>query len=63
MGDLVNLNRYRKSKLRQAGDRRAAINREKFGRSKADAERDSKLRGQGEKSLDDKKLEGPDEPA
>ena len=61
MGDLVNLNRYRKSKLRKADDRRAAINREKFGRSKAEAERDGKLRGQAEKSLDDKKLEGPEE--
>ena len=62
MGDLVNLNRYRKSKLRKADDRRAAINREKFGRSKAESERDNKLRSRTAKGLDDKKLEGPDDP-
>ena len=61
MGDLVNLSRYRKSKLRKADDQRAAINREKFGRSKAETERESKLRTQSEKALEDKKLDGPDE--
>jgi len=62
MGDLVNLNRYRKSKQRKAEDRRAAMNREKFGRSKAETEREAKLRGQAEKALEGKKLEDAEDP-
>ncbi len=57
MGDLVNLNKYRKSRQRQSESRQAAINREKFGKSKAEAARETARRTQEEKALDEKKLD------
>ena len=36
MADLINLNRARKAKAKTAGEARAAINRVKFGRTKAE---------------------------
>jgi hypothetical protein len=62
MGDLVNLNRYRKSKQRKADERHAAMNREKFGQSKAETERSDKLRRRIEKTLAGKKIESPEDP-
>ncbi len=62
MGDLVNLNRYRTSKQRKADDRRAPMNREKFGRSKAQTDREDKLRRQIEEALEEKRLEGSEDP-
>ncbi len=35
MGDVVNLNRFRKAQARAEGDARAAANRARFGRTKA----------------------------
>ena len=39
--NVVNLNRFRKQKARAEKDQRAAENREKFGRKKADKEKDA----------------------
>lgn len=62
MGDLVNLNKYRKAKQHLDDNRQATINREKFGRSKAEIERDRRERRLDDKSLDDRKIEpGPSE--
>ena len=60
MGDLVNLNKYRKTKQRREDDRQAAINREKFGRNKAETDRERQLRRQADQTLEGKKLD-PDE--
>jgi hypothetical protein len=57
MGDLVNLNKYRKAKQRLDDHRQATINREKFGRSKAETERDRRERRLDDKTLDDRKIE------
>ena len=57
MGDIVNLNKYRKAKQRVSDAREAQINREKFGRNKAQTSRDRLQRRQEEKALDGKKLE------
>ena len=58
MGDLVNLNKFRKARQRRADDGQAAINREKFGRTKAETNQGRQAREQDEKALDAKKLEG-----
>jgi hypothetical protein len=60
MGDLVNLNKYRKTKQRRESDRQAAINREKFGRNKAETDRERLLRRQSDQAIEGKKLD-PDE--
>jgi hypothetical protein len=57
MGDLVNLNKFRKAKQRQAEEDQAAINREKFGRTKAETKQGRRSHEQHEKALDAKKLE------
>jgi hypothetical protein len=57
MGDIVNLNKYRKAKQRDSEAREAEINREKFGRNKAQTTRDRLQRRQEEKALEGKKLE------
>jgi len=57
MGDVVNLNKYRKAKQRESDAREAGINREKFGRNKAHTAQDRLQRRQEEKALDGKKLD------
>ena len=62
MGDIVNLNKYRKSKQRQSQAHQADINREKFGRNKAVTSAERLRQSQDEKALDGNKLdEGSDE--
>ena len=57
MGDVINLNKYRKTKQRASDAREAEINREKFGRNKAQTAQDRLQRRQDDKALDGKKLE------
>lgn len=59
MGDLVNLNKFRKAKQRRNQDATATINREKFGRSKAERGRDQQQSERRDRDLDGAKL--PDE--
>ncbi len=56
MGDLVNLNKFRKAKQRQTEEVQAGFNREKFGRTKAETKRDRKTRERGDRQLDGSKL-------
>ena len=65
MGDLVNLSKFRKAKQRRNQDAQAAINREKFGRTKAEKDRDQTDREQRDKLLDGSRLpdEDKDKPA
>ena len=44
MGDVVNLNRFRKRKAREDAAKVAEANRVKFGRTRAEKERQSKER-------------------
>jgi hypothetical protein len=53
MGDVVNLNRYRKLKAKAERERRAAENRTRFGASKAERGKAS-----AERSLDERRLDG-----
>ena len=62
MAEIVNLNRYRKSKVRGAASQQAADNRVKFGRRKGERLDDDLARKRAERELDGKKLEKPDEP-
>jgi hypothetical protein len=56
MGDLVNLNKFRKAKQRQTEETQAGINREKFGRTKAETKRDHKTREREKHQLDGSRL-------
>lgn len=53
MGDIVNLNRFKKTKAREADAKQADANRVKFGRTKAE-----KKLGKAEKALSAKRLDG-----
>jgi len=53
MGDVINLNKYRKQREREAEKRQAEANRLKHGETKASRSQRGKKR-----ALDDKQLEG-----
>jgi hypothetical protein len=57
MGDLVNLNRYRKDRRRQETRQQAAANRVKFGRPKAETRQGEAEAERRRRELDDKKLD------
>ena len=57
MGDVVSLNKYRKSKQRAAAPQQAAVNRVKFGRSKPETREGQAEADRRRKELDDKKLD------
>ena len=57
MGDVVNLNRFRKDRARDADTARAAENRLRFGRRKDEREKTRRESEKTEKDLDDKRLD------
>lgn len=57
MGDVVNLNKARKARGRDAASVTAAANRAKFGRTKAEKQRDAADKARIEKTVDGAKLE------
>ena len=57
MGDVVNLREFRKGKARQEKSEKAAANRRKHGRTKAEVERDNRTRDELKRSLDDKQID------
>ncbi|MBC7951718.1 MAG: DUF4169 family protein [Rhodospirillaceae bacterium] len=57
MGDVVNLNRWRKSKAKEEKARQAETNRVAFGRTKAEKQVTRQQTDQETKELDGKKLE------
>lgn len=60
MGDVVNLNRFRKARERAAEQREAAANRRRHGRDKAEKARDQIERANHSDKLDQHLLEdGP----
>lgn len=59
MGDVVNLNQYRKQSERAAKEQRAAANRARTGQTKADRQSGREETVRRDAALDAKKLEGP----
>jgi hypothetical protein len=57
MGDVVSLNKYRKTRERAAAPQQAAVNRAKFGRSKPETRESQAEAERRRKELDDKKLD------
>jgi hypothetical protein len=57
MGDLINLNKARKAKARNVAHATSEANRTKFGRTKAEKERDRSEKARAERLLDGAKLE------
>jgi hypothetical protein len=62
MGDVVNLNQYRKQRSRMASQKRASENRVRFGRSKDDKARQSHDTERTVRELDGKQLDKPSSP-
>ena len=57
MADVVNLNQYRKQRARRDGQKRAAVNRSRFGRSKQEQEKARREAEKAAKDLDNKRLD------
>jgi len=57
LGDVVSLNKYRKSRQRAGAPQQAAVNRVKFGRSKPETREGQAEADRRRKELDDKKLD------
>ena len=57
MGDVVNLREFRKGKARQEKSEKAAANRRKHGRTKAEVEHDNRRRDELKRSLDNKQID------
>ncbi|WP_025898276.1 DUF4169 family protein [Sneathiella glossodoripedis] len=57
MSNVVNLNKFRKAKKKDAKEKQASENRVKYGRSKAEKVTESKQNSNAIKELDGKKLD------
>lgn len=57
MADIVNLNRFRKTRERDEREKAATENRVRYGRPKPEREKNRVERKKREKALDDKKLD------
>ena len=57
MAEIVNLNRHRKAKAKEAAAIEAQNNRVKFGRARSEKEADRKLAAKDKADLDSKKLD------
>lgn len=57
MGEVVNLNRFRKARAKAEVAEEAKRNRTRYGRSKEQKREDQREKEQGAKDLDGKKLE------
>lgn len=62
MGDVVNLNQYRKQRSRASSQKRASENRVRFGRSKDDKTRQSQDAERSSRELEGKQLDKPSSP-
>lgn len=60
MGDVVNLNRFRKEKARKERAAEAERNRARFGRTKEEVRRQGAEAERRARELDAKRLEGPE---
>lgn len=62
MGDVVNLNQYRKQRSRTTSQKRASENRVRFGRSKDEKTRQGHDADRTSRDLDGKQLDKPSSP-
>ena len=62
MGDVVNLNQFRKQRSRTASQKQASENRVKFGRSKDDKTRQIHETDRTSRGLDGKQIDKPSSP-
>ncbi len=62
MGDVINLNQYRKRRERSKSQTRAAENRARTGRTKDKTARERREAGQASADLDNKQLSEPSPP-
>jgi phage-related minor tail protein len=60
MGDVINLNQIRKARKRQEKTRHAEVNRVRFGRNKAEKQRESAEADKLRRDLDGKKKSPPE---
>ncbi len=61
MGDIVNLNKFRKQKSRATREKQAEENRVKFGQTKTQKKLNQTSVDKAKSKLDRKKLDKPDE--
>lgn len=61
MGDVVNLNRFRKQKAREEKEARAEENRVRFGRTRAEREKARREDEQASRTLEAHRREGDDD--
>jgi hypothetical protein len=61
MGDIVNLNQFRKERERRRRIAQASMNREKFGRTKAEKQAEREEKARTDRSLDGAKLPSPED--
>ena len=59
MGDVVNLNRFRKAKEKAMREAQATANRTRYGRTKDQRAREKDEAARAAKELDSKKLDDP----
>jgi hypothetical protein len=59
MGDVVNLNRFRKAKEKAVREAQAAANRTRYGRTKDQRAREKEEAARTAKELDSKKIDDP----
>lgn len=62
MGDVVNLNQFRKQRARAASAKKAGENRVKFGRTKDEKSRQVAEFDRGHRDLDGKRLDKDESP-
>lgn len=62
MGDVVNLNQFRKQRSRTTSQKQASENRAKFGRSKDDKTRQIYETDRTSRELDGKQIDKPSSP-
>lgn len=60
MGDVINLNRFRKARERDAKERQAGVNRSRFGRDKAQKSLEESEALRKQRLLDGAKINGAD---
>ncbi|MEI7606039.1 MAG: DUF4169 family protein [Rhodospirillaceae bacterium] len=59
MGEIVNLNRYRKAREQQRREQEAGVNRARTGRVKGEKQSETAARERTRRDLDGKKLDEP----
>jgi hypothetical protein len=58
MGDLINLNKFRKRVEKERSEQQAAANRSKFGRTRAEREREEAQSERAREVLDQHQIDG-----